>query len=705
MFDDPIFNRIKTRYSDNTEEEEEDTDEPILRETAKSYKTSGGKLTKDTRSVSEKEWEGIDPRLKRIMRLAAEKSGYDIVITSGKEARGTRTANHPAGRAVDIRLIDPSGKVLSTEPNVSSPRNITMASKYFREYEKVGQIAKQIADEEGVPFRWGGYFGDKHGKYDIPHFDIGTGAMGAGSWKTGLYESAKRNLYGGKVKSQGMGNVPIITARNENFIEEEEEEEDKEEQIKSNLPPNVKKAMQFFIGKGLSFKDAAAIIGNLMAESGVLANNDISPTAENKKGHDYGIAQWTGSRKKELMKRANYNTLETQLEFLWDELTGKTPDKSYSNVLEEMKDENSLSSKTRKFYDKFENPPSSDRSFGRRLKFSEGILDESDTITKSKPGLFERAFGTGGLVRTAMASASAQNFIPKNLKEYFAETMNNFSGFFDNILPDNYKDTFKSALAKISETISGDDISELLKALMGNAETNVQGSQLVANIRKLPKSIGNVIEFGKMFINDEDFRKAQTEGFYGLSKDEQTLNDLLKNEKTKGEIVNLIKNNPKNTIKVLSDYLMAHGIDEKNVLDFANKIHSSISNITTNKGISEGIDKFIQQQDQESKGSLKENIKQLFGYDIGKLENLSTNNLAEIMNNPSMILSENIASNDGKNINIINSSNQPQVIPVQRQQTVGTPTIINHEVPDVRDSTFMAMIFDDFYPAAEHLQH
>ena len=78
---------------------------------------------------------------------------------------------------------------------------------------------------------------------------------------------------------------------------------------------NIEKVLRFFVGKGLSLKQAAAIAGNLEQES------RINPTIENSIGA-YGIAQWLGGRKNNLKAKSNYNTLETQLEFLWEELNG-----------------------------------------------------------------------------------------------------------------------------------------------------------------------------------------------------------------------------------------------------------------------------------------------------------------------------------------------------------------------------------------------
>lgn len=83
---------------------------------------------------------------------------------------------------------------------------------------------------------------------------------------------------------------------------------------------NYQKAFNFFVGKGLTDVQAAAIIGNLMQESHVNPN-DVNPTSG-----AYGIAQWLGGRLTNLKNFAqernqDVSSLAVQLDFLWKELT------------------------------------------------------------------------------------------------------------------------------------------------------------------------------------------------------------------------------------------------------------------------------------------------------------------------------------------------------------------------------------------------
>lgn len=93
---------------------------------------------------------------------------------------------------------------------------------------------------------------------------------------------------------------------------------------------NREKTFNYFIAKGLTREQSAAIIGNLMQESG------INPTSVQSPGEGRGIAQWnqpkdqpegSGGRWGNLHKFASSLSLDplelsTQLDFMWYELTG-----------------------------------------------------------------------------------------------------------------------------------------------------------------------------------------------------------------------------------------------------------------------------------------------------------------------------------------------------------------------------------------------
>lgn len=83
---------------------------------------------------------------------------------------------------------------------------------------------------------------------------------------------------------------------------------------------NAKAALNFFIGKGLTPAQAAGIVGNLQAESGM----GINPGAVGDGGKAIGIAQWHPDRRanfeRAFKKPFGQSTFQDQLNFIWWEL-------------------------------------------------------------------------------------------------------------------------------------------------------------------------------------------------------------------------------------------------------------------------------------------------------------------------------------------------------------------------------------------------
>jgi hypothetical protein len=84
---------------------------------------------------------------------------------------------------------------------------------------------------------------------------------------------------------------------------------------------NVRRAMDFFVRKGLTVAQAAGLVGNLQAESG--PRLDINAVGDG--GRAKGIAQWHPDRRRnfERWKRKPFSqsTFQEQLDFIWWELT------------------------------------------------------------------------------------------------------------------------------------------------------------------------------------------------------------------------------------------------------------------------------------------------------------------------------------------------------------------------------------------------
>lgn len=95
---------------------------------------------------------------------------------------------------------------------------------------------------------------------------------------------------------------------------------------------NADYAMKYFMGKGLSPEQAAAVVGNLQQESG----KDLNPSAVGDGGAAYGIAQWNKDGSPDRVAnfervtgtRLQDSTFEQQLDFVWYEM--ENPDQNGS---------------------------------------------------------------------------------------------------------------------------------------------------------------------------------------------------------------------------------------------------------------------------------------------------------------------------------------------------------------------------------------
>lgn len=90
---------------------------------------------------------------------------------------------------------------------------------------------------------------------------------------------------------------------------------------RSELSGNEQRIMDYFMGKGLTRAQAAGIVGNIHQESGGDPNR-----RQMGGGPGYGLAQWEGSRKRDLAQFAReqgrpISDLRTQLDFMYKELT------------------------------------------------------------------------------------------------------------------------------------------------------------------------------------------------------------------------------------------------------------------------------------------------------------------------------------------------------------------------------------------------
>lgn len=138
--------------------------------------------------------------------------------------------------------------------------------------------------------------------------------------------------------------------------------------ISQGVSGDKKKAVDFFINKGLSPHATAGIIGNLMGESslntGAIGDNNTS----------IGIAQWHNERGNNLKNFAkqrgtDWKDYDTQLEFLWHELNT-----DYKGVLESLKSSTNVDQATDIFLERFERPKNPNQSKQKRRNYARSLL-------------------------------------------------------------------------------------------------------------------------------------------------------------------------------------------------------------------------------------------------------------------------------------------------------------------------------------------
>jgi len=135
---------------------------------------------------------------------------------------------------------------------------------------------------------------------------------------------------------------------------------------------NGRTAFHYFVGKGLTKVQAAAIVGNLQQESG------IDPTSVQPRGPGRGIAQWSNGARWNVSRHdnvtwyasqhgASVHSLSLQLDFIWYEL------ETFSEYgLSSLRHASTISSATYVFQQDFEACGQCDPS--RRLRFAKAAL-------------------------------------------------------------------------------------------------------------------------------------------------------------------------------------------------------------------------------------------------------------------------------------------------------------------------------------------
>lgn len=85
-----------------------------------------------------------------------------------------------------------------------------------------------------------------------------------------------------------------------------------------------KQALSIARKRGLDDIESSVMVGQMISESGPLMDPTTRQTGSGGKGHEArGVLQWTGSRLADLLVRDKPDTLDTQMNFMIDEMQGK----------------------------------------------------------------------------------------------------------------------------------------------------------------------------------------------------------------------------------------------------------------------------------------------------------------------------------------------------------------------------------------------
>lgn len=151
--------------------------------------------------------------------------------------------------------------------------------------------------------------------------------------------------------------------------------------VNKNISGRPKQALDFFIKNGFSQHAAAAIVGNLMLESGDPTLNKTDNIGDKKlgpNGSSYGMGQWRLDRRTALKnfaaKRGKpMSDFETQLEFVLDEINNGQ--KQYK-ILEGLNNAKTVEEATTSFMNTFERPNKDPKINGiqKRIKYAKSLL-------------------------------------------------------------------------------------------------------------------------------------------------------------------------------------------------------------------------------------------------------------------------------------------------------------------------------------------
>ena len=124
----------------------------------------------DLRKFSERslaKLQGVDPRLVKVAELALQRSPFDFGITEGLRDLQTQKNYVHEGKSRTMNSKHLEGRAIDFVVYINGKANWDLEN-----YQKVAQVFKQVAAEEGVQIEWGG---DWKSFKDGPHIQLKDG--------------------------------------------------------------------------------------------------------------------------------------------------------------------------------------------------------------------------------------------------------------------------------------------------------------------------------------------------------------------------------------------------------------------------------------------------------------------------------------------------------------------------------------------------
>ena len=124
----------------------------------------------DLRKFSERskaKLQGVDPRLVKVAEIALQRSPFDFGITEGLRTAERQKQLVAEGKSQTLRSRHLLGRAIDFVVYINGKPNWDLDN-----YQKVAQVFKQVAAEEGIEIEWGG---DWKSFVDAVHFQLKDG--------------------------------------------------------------------------------------------------------------------------------------------------------------------------------------------------------------------------------------------------------------------------------------------------------------------------------------------------------------------------------------------------------------------------------------------------------------------------------------------------------------------------------------------------